>query len=291
MRNQFFKKLLIAVLIALVPVIAHAGRNGSGTYTAPSNSWNPAVSGQTLSSADWNTTLTDLETGLTNSIAVDGQTTITGNIPFNNNKITGLGAGTAANDAAPLTQIQGAAYAWLTASGTDTITGNLSPTPTGYTTGMRVAFAAAAANSGATTLNLNSLGAKALTKYGSTALVANDILSGQVVYAVYDGTRFQMLNPSKDFAVAAITSGTITGLTTLGLPTATSPAQTTEGYVVWDSDDDVLTVGDGTARKQVVNTDPVGVTGADKVINVMSLTAAEYGVITPNASTLYVVTP
>jgi hypothetical protein len=36
--------------------------------------------------------------------------------------------------------------------------------------------------------------------------------------------------------------------------------------------------------------DPSGVTGADAVINVMSLTQAEYDAITPDASTLYVIT-
>jgi hypothetical protein len=35
----------------------------------------------------------------------------------------------------------------------------------------------------------------------------------------------------------------------LYLPTATSPAQTTDGQAVWDSDDDVLTIGTGAARK------------------------------------------
>lgn len=38
------------------------------------------------------------------------------------------------------------------------------------------------------------------------------------------------------------------------IPTATSPAQTTEGSAVWDSDDDVLTVGDGASRKTIVGT-------------------------------------
>jgi hypothetical protein len=37
--------------------------------------------------------------------------------------------------------------------------------------------------------------------------------------------------------------------TTLTFPVATSPAQTAEGSAVWDSDDDRLTVGDGTGRK------------------------------------------
>jgi len=36
--------------------------------------------------------------------------------------------------------------------------------------------------------------------------------------------------------------------------------------------------------------DPTGVTGADAVTNIMSLTQAEYDAITPNASTLYVIT-
>ena len=42
---------------------------------------------------------------------------------------------------------------------------------------------------------------------------------------------------------------------------------------------------------QAVNTDPTGVTGADKVTNIMSLTTAEYAAIgAPNASTLYIIT-
>ena len=35
--------------------------------------------------------------------------------------------------------------------------------------------------------------------------------------------------------------------------------------------------------------DPTGVTGADAITNVMSLTQAEYDAITPDASTLYVI--
>ena len=38
-----------------------------------------------------------------------------------------------------------------------------------------------------------------------------------------------------------------------------------------------------------VPSDPTGVTGADAITNVMSLTQAEYDAITPNASTLYVI--
>jgi hypothetical protein len=38
------------------------------------------------------------------------------------------------------------------------------------------------------------------------------------------------------------------------IPTSTTPAQTVEGSIVWDSDDDLLTVGDGAGRKILVDT-------------------------------------
>ena len=41
--------------------------------------------------------------------------------------------------------------------------------------------------------------------------------------------------------------------TTLNLPVSTSPAQTGEGQPVWDSDDDVLTIGTGASRKTLVD--------------------------------------
>lgn len=43
--------------------------------------------------------------------------------------------------------------------------------------------------------------------------------------------------------------GTSLSPATLIAPNATSPAQTTDGSIVWDSDDDVLTIGDGASRK------------------------------------------
>ena len=54
-------------------------RDANGTYTAPSNSWNPAISGTQLNSDDWVVTQQDYETALTESnftaatSAVDGQ--------------------------------------------------------------------------------------------------------------------------------------------------------------------------------------------------------------------------
>jgi hypothetical protein len=44
----------------------------SGTYTAPSNSWNPAVEGTPVDETDWNTTLQDIEDALTESVYTGG---------------------------------------------------------------------------------------------------------------------------------------------------------------------------------------------------------------------------
>jgi hypothetical protein len=47
-------------------------RDASGTYTAPSNSFNPAVEGTAIDEADWNTTLDDVEAAFTESVFTAG---------------------------------------------------------------------------------------------------------------------------------------------------------------------------------------------------------------------------
>ncbi len=54
-------------------------------------------------------------------------------------------------------------------------------------------FIAKTANTGASTLNVNGLGAKALVKDVNVALTTGDILAGQIITAVYDGTNFQLV--------------------------------------------------------------------------------------------------
>jgi hypothetical protein len=75
-------------------------RNGSGVYSLPAtSSFNPAVTGQSATATDWNTTATDLASALTQSISQDGQTTITANIPLAGFRLTGVGNPVNAQDA------------------------------------------------------------------------------------------------------------------------------------------------------------------------------------------------
>jgi len=81
-------------------------RNGSGTYSLPAG--NPVITNTTISSTWANTTLADIATALTGSLATDGQTTATGNLQMGNNKIVNLDDGTNAADAVNLAQLTAA---------------------------------------------------------------------------------------------------------------------------------------------------------------------------------------
>jgi len=169
--------------------------NGSGTFNI-NTAGQPVVTGTVITSTAFNLLTSDLATGLSTALTKDGQTTPTANIPMGTFKITGLGAGTVATDAAQYGQLQTGATTIATVSGTDTLTGSLTLTPTAYATGNLFSFVAANTNTGATTININGLGAKSITKSGTTALAAGDLVSGQVYLIEYDGTRFQLINPS-----------------------------------------------------------------------------------------------
>jgi hypothetical protein len=93
------------------------------------------------------------------------------------------------------TGVQNTAYDYAADTGAaNAYAVTLSPVPT-LTTGLHVAFKAANANSAASTLNVNSLGAKTIKKKdGATDLASGDISSGQLVLVMYDGTNFQMVS-------------------------------------------------------------------------------------------------
>lgn len=91
--------------------------------------------------------------------------------------------------------IQGGALTRIgSIAGADTITGTVPAPFAAYANGQKFDFIAAADNTGAVTINLNGLGAKAVTKQGTTALRAGDIRAGAVVQIAYDGTRFQIVS-------------------------------------------------------------------------------------------------
>lgn len=184
--------------------------NGSGTFVINS-AGQPVVTGTVISSTAFNALTADLATGLTTTLTKDGQTTPTANIPMGTFKFTGLGVGSAATDSANISQVQSSFGSFLTVAGTDTITATVSPSLTAYAVGQMFAFVAANTNTGAVTINISSLGAKAITKNGNTALTAGDLTANYLFVIVYDGTQFQVVGVSS----TTFTNLTISGVLTL----------------------------------------------------------------------------
>jgi len=185
-------------------------RNGAGTYTLPAG--NPVTTGTTISSTWANNTLTDIASSLTASLAYDGQTAPVANLPMATYAHTGVGNATVRTMYAAAGQVQDGTFQYLTTiAGTNTVTAIAALSMSALAAGQTFRFIAAATNTSGVTLNINSLGAKAITKNGTTALTANDILINAVVEVIYDGTQFQLLNPAVSIPAGVITmwSGTI----------------------------------------------------------------------------------
>lgn len=87
---------------------------------------------------------------------------------------------------------------WITGvSGTNVISGTVDDL-TSYSAGQEFLFLSAGANTGPVTLNINGLGAVAVTKFGAAPLTTGDIAANQIVSVVYDGTSFQVpMTPSR----------------------------------------------------------------------------------------------
>lgn len=171
--------------------------NGAGTYSMPSlpGSFNPAVTGQQATATDWTTLTNDFVTAMSTMICLDGQSTITQNIPFNSKKITLLGNATLTTDAINAGQVlagtitgvadTGAANAYAIGPAIGILA---------YAAYQRFQFVAANANTAASTLAVSSLAAKSIKRPNGDALIANDILAGAVCDVIYDGTNFILID-------------------------------------------------------------------------------------------------
>jgi hypothetical protein len=232
--------------------------NGSGTVQI-NTTGQPVVAGTVISSTAFNSLTADLANGLSTAITKDGQTTVTNNIPMSGFKITGLGAATVGTDAARYSQIQGGTDKLITVTGTDTLTGSLTPALTAYAAGNQFSFVVANTNTGAVTINIDGVGSKSITRTGSTALVAGDMVAGQVVLIEYDGTRFQLLNGNS--FTNLLVSGTLTygGVTLTNAVTGTGKmvldtSPTVNNPTVTNYVESVVTIGTVTSSNTIALT-------------------------------------
>lgn len=105
-------------------------------------------------------------------------------------------AGLTLNQGTIVSQVQNDNLSWLGIAGgtANALTASATIAPLAYQAGQRWSVTAALANTGPVTININGLGVRTVTKFGGTALVAGDIVAGQVLVLQDDGTRLQMVN-------------------------------------------------------------------------------------------------
>lgn len=218
-------------------------RNGSGTYSLPINSWNPAVNGASATTTDWQALIDDVASAMTQSVSKDGQTTLTGSIPAGGFKLTGLGAGSAAGESlryeqlfsqgtitniasAATTDIGAQLTALLNVTGTTTITSF----GTNYNGPRLMVFAGILTLTHSATLVLP--GAVNMTTAASDAIIAIPISGGWQVVAtsvVADGSVTTAKLASNAVTTAKITDANVTPGKLAG---GTMPAAT--GYSATD---------------------------------------------------------
>lgn len=100
-------------------------------------------------------------------------------------------------------------YAGVAGGTANALTATITPAPAALTAGMKIyVISGAAANSGAMTLNLNGLGAIALTDKLGAALGAGYIPASTGFYATYDGAQWRASLGPFPATVAEITAGT-----------------------------------------------------------------------------------
>lgn len=269
--------------------------NGSGTYVAPTNSFAQAVSDTTISSTDWNAVRADLETALSTCLLKDGQTTVTANLPMATYRHTGVSNATALTDYASADQVVDNAltYGGASSAGTDAYSVTLPISPVAYVVGQTYSFLTDVGNTGACSVNFNSIGV------GNIKLIdGNDPYTGAIqatapVHVQYTGTNFILLNPyvnglydSNGLPLLA----TVTTASAVNYPEVTNSATANDPSIKAAGTDANINLeldGKGTGRATTKNTPVYGMVWLDQAENLVATGSTTVGSWTTiNSTTL-----
>ena len=116
--------------------------------------------------------------------------------------------------------------------GTNTATLTVTPSVRAYVQGLTITFKAGGTNTGATTINVNSAGAKSIKRPDGAELSAGDITSGQMYTITYDGTDFILVAGLVPDGTVLQVVNTQTGAVSTGtttMPNDDTIPQNTEG--------------------------------------------------------------
>jgi hypothetical protein len=202
-------------------------RNGSGTYTLPAG--NPVVTGTVISTTWANNTMNDLAAAITDSVAADGQTPMTGPLNVNSNKVVNLANGTLTTDAINYGQFSTPTFtgavvcsSTLTVTGATALNGGLTVTGNGSFTGDGTFAGNLAVNgTGQVKLPNGTTGQRSATptvgsvRYNTTlqTFEGYSTYSGQTISTITNVTTVATLTTAADHNLTTGTFVTISGAT------------------------------------------------------------------------------
>ncbi len=200
-----------------------------GTRTG-STTWQQADAASVdIVAPDHDTHDQDMADGINSCLMKDGGNTATSNIPMGGFTFTNLAAATARTQPARFSDLQDGKGIYVpTVGGTgNAITLTTGYTVTAYAAGQRFSFIVGTTNTGAATVNVDSLGSKSIVRSdgSNTALAAGDLVAGAIADIEYDGTRFHLMSTQSSTATGGdvlariVKTGTI-----LAWPHATVPS-------------------------------------------------------------------
>jgi len=125
-------------------------------------------------------------------VEVKEKIVLTGATPADR-QIKGLAYPDSASSAISASSVISGQLIYDVASGTDTLYLEFSPAPPTYARGMQLNFKSPSINhNGPVWINVNGLGLKQLVKNVNQPLDSAEILAGQIISAIYDGSAFQV---------------------------------------------------------------------------------------------------
>jgi len=195
-------------------------RNGSGTYNLPAGA--AVVTGTTITKTWWDTSSSDIAAALTGSLAANGETPVTADLPMGTYKHTGVGNASARNQYAAVGQVQDGSFIWCGTAGGTANAITLTPTPaiTAYAAGQTFIFKAGA-NSSSSTITFAISGLSTIAGQVNFAACTNaDIVANKLYSITLDTTSTAQINQlgniSGTFTPAITLGGGNTGITYAG---------------------------------------------------------------------------
>jgi len=187
--------------------------NGSGTFSRITTTVSPAVANTTIDVAGQNTYTADVTAGINACLAKNGENAATADLPMGGYNHTNVDDGTETSHYSSVGQAQNGSLVYAADTGAaDVYVVTLAPAPASYTAGLAIRFLASATNTGASTINVNALGAKDIKTQALNDPEAGVIQLNGLYTLVYDGTQFQLQDIQHGIDVgfeATATSGSI----------------------------------------------------------------------------------